>query len=209
MQLRLMVLSLAVVFGASAASAATLNVVEGALVGASNVDVGGQLYDVEFVDGTCVALFDGCDSFSDFTFQTPAAAAAASQALLNQVLLDDGGGAGKFDSDPELTNGCSNIFSCNVITPDGVDAGLVSSQAANNLAPEALAEDRVVTMTTFSATIDQAFVTTNTFAIWTPLPSPVPSFNATGAVALATLLVIVAVSFQSRRPRDVLEFRSR
>ena len=52
----------------------------------SNVD--GSLYDFEFLDGTCVALFSGCDDISDFTFSTVAAATLASQALLDQVRLN-------------------------------------------------------------------------------------------------------------------------
>ena len=72
------------------AGAATLNVVGGQLVGASGVDVDGTLYDVEFVDGTCVDLFNGCDESSDFMFTTEAAALMASQALLDQVLINIG-----------------------------------------------------------------------------------------------------------------------
>jgi len=34
---------------------------DGAPTGVINVKVGGALYDVEFVDGTCVALLDGCN----------------------------------------------------------------------------------------------------------------------------------------------------
>ena len=49
-----------------AARAATPDVVDGELVGASDVLVDGTLYDVKFQDGTCVDLFDGCDEVSDF-----------------------------------------------------------------------------------------------------------------------------------------------
>ena len=55
-------------FGSATASAATLNVVGGQLMGASGVDVGGILYDVEFLDGTCIDLFSGCDESADFDF---------------------------------------------------------------------------------------------------------------------------------------------
>ena len=68
----------------------------GQLIGAQNVDVGGTLYDVEFVDGTCIALFDACDDLSDFTFTTAAAAHLASTALLDQVFI------GAFDDFPIL-----------------------------------------------------------------------------------------------------------
>lgn len=79
--------------------AATLNVDGDQLVGASGVDVGGTKYDVVFKDGTCIAIFDGCDRPYDFTFTSSAEAVAASQALLEQVLV------GSFDSDPGLTFG--------------------------------------------------------------------------------------------------------
>lgn len=88
-----------------------LNVQDGVLYGASGIDVGGALYDVEFVEGTCEALFGGCDEVDDFAFQTAADANAASQALLDSVLL------GAFDTDPSLIFGCADPFACAVATP--------------------------------------------------------------------------------------------
>ncbi len=99
----------------SAVQAAVLNVVGGQLMGASDVDVGGTLYDVSFQDGTCSALFSGCDGPSDFVFNTQAMATSAVQALLGQVLLDTG--AGDFDTVPGLTSGCSADGLCNIIVP--------------------------------------------------------------------------------------------
>jgi hypothetical protein len=99
---------------ASTASAATLNVSGGQLLGASGVIVDGSSYDVAFLDGTCIALYSGCDEVSDFTFQSEAAAVLASQALLDQVFLD---GANLFDTDPELTEGCTATTLCEATTP--------------------------------------------------------------------------------------------
>ncbi len=62
------VLAMALAWMAGGAQAATLDIVGGILHGASGVDVGGTLYDVEFLDGTCIVLFNGCDQSSDFTF---------------------------------------------------------------------------------------------------------------------------------------------
>lgn len=87
----------------------------GQLLGADNVDVGGVLYDVDFLDGSCAALFDGCDAAEDFTFSTEVAALAATTALQAQVFLD--GPDGDFDSIPSLTNGCEDGVICNVYTP--------------------------------------------------------------------------------------------
>ena len=82
------VLLAALFLSAAGANAATLNVVDGILYGASDVDVLGQLYDVEFLDGTCIALFSGCDSTSDFAFTTLTGARTAAGALLSQVFVD-------------------------------------------------------------------------------------------------------------------------
>lgn len=90
----------------------------GILTGAKGVDVGGQLYDVEFLDGTCVSLFSGCDSVQDFDFTSDATATLASQALIDQVLLD--GPQGSFNAVPSLTRGCilsNDAPQCYVFTP--------------------------------------------------------------------------------------------
>lgn len=100
---------------ASVASSATLNLAGGQLLGASNVDVGGTLYDVEFVDETCVVLFDGCDSEEDFEFQSEDDALLASQALMEQVFVDSE--LGLFDTDPELAAGCHFPEQCVIYTP--------------------------------------------------------------------------------------------
>jgi hypothetical protein len=114
--MRKLVLAAALVLMASGAQAATLNVVNGQLMGASDVLVDGSLYDVQFLDGTCIDLFNGCDEVSDFPlFQTESFAQVASQALLDQVLLD--GPLGIFDSDPSSTNGCVGIGICYLWTP--------------------------------------------------------------------------------------------
>ena len=50
------------------------------LLGADNVDVNGTLFDVRFRDGTCGAVFTGCDNASeDFAFTDAASAEAAAQ----------------------------------------------------------------------------------------------------------------------------------
>lgn len=85
----------------SLVNAATLTVVGRVLQGATNVLVGGSLYDVSFRDGTCLSLFDGCNEASDFTFQSAIAADAASAALLVQIF-----GAGDiYDTNPSKTRG--------------------------------------------------------------------------------------------------------
>jgi len=104
---------------AGGAQAATLNVIDGILHGASDVLVDGNLYDVQFLDGTCIDLYNGCDDTSDFTFQTLASADLAALALLDQVFVN--GPLGQFDSSPTLTNGC-DVSPCVSFIPYLFDA---------------------------------------------------------------------------------------
>ena len=87
----------------------------GQLTGATGVDVDGTFYDVEFKNGTCIDLYNGCDEGSDFTFRTRQDADRAAKALSNQVLVN--GSEGYFDSHPELTKPCSDTAVCILLTP--------------------------------------------------------------------------------------------
>jgi hypothetical protein len=98
---------------APAARAATLDVVDGELVGAFGVMVNGNLYDVQFREESCPELYDGCDELSDFPFTTSGEANYAALALFGQVLT------GTYDDFPELTAGCENLTICNIATPYG------------------------------------------------------------------------------------------
>lgn len=121
--------ALALLLGSPSAAAVTLIIdSNGELTGATGVDVGGTLYDVSFVDGTCASLFSGCDSVTDFTFQTGLAADLAVSALLAQVLT------GAFDTDYTLTLGCStnNSALCLIIVPYDLRAGLFDARVAFN-----------------------------------------------------------------------------
>lgn len=92
---------------AAESRAAALIIVGGELRGATGVNVDGTFYNVEFLDGTCEALFDGCDNAADdFAFTNDAVAAAAAHALLVQVFLDIDTATGMFDSNPGATRGC-------------------------------------------------------------------------------------------------------
>jgi hypothetical protein len=90
---------------------------DGKLTGAAGVTIGGTSYDVTFGDGTCAALFAGCDSGNDFTFNEQSSARLAAQALLDQVFI------GSFDASAELTLGCSNTLTCQVFLPFSSDGG--------------------------------------------------------------------------------------
>lgn len=100
----------------------------GLLIGAHNLKVAGTLYDVMFVDGTCIDVFAGCDAQSDFHFATFEDGIAAANALLGEVFVD-APGVGKFDTHPELTFGCTDPFMCGAAIPTGITGGGVVSGA--------------------------------------------------------------------------------
>ena len=155
----------------SVASAVTLQVdATGQLTGATDVVVGSDLFDVSFSDGTCVALFSGCDSSLDFTFQTEADANLASQALLDQVFIDTA--SGQFDSQPWLTTGCDDISTCLAMTRYTPPPFSPNIFAAKNREIEAWDE---LSQFTLSETYDTSTDDIRTYAVWTPavaVPEP-------------------------------------
>ncbi len=142
----------------------------GQLLGASEVDVGGTLYDVAFEEGSCIGLFGGCDEIGDFLFQNLGSASTASQALLDQVFLD--GLLGDFDTIPSLTNGVGLTSAAIVLTPYqlSINSGFVDLAYAYNHITEAL--DRVDSgQTNSNLHTDQ--LTSHVYAVWAPA-APVP-----------------------------------
>jgi len=102
-------------------AATSLDIRDGQLYGAKNVDVHGTFYDVTFADGTLVELYGEADENSDFVFaasgdlNTAAQLAYdASQALLDQVLI------GIYDTTASLTYGIYNphpLAQGSIVTP--------------------------------------------------------------------------------------------
>jgi hypothetical protein len=126
------------------ATALSHNVVGGQLMGATDVNVRGTLYDVKFIDGTCIEIFGGCDEVSDFTFQYETDALAAALALLDQVFLD--GVLGLFDTEPNLTNGCTgwDRSQCHVWIPyDVLDNSSFQYAKASNYKSDRADGDKI------------------------------------------------------------------
>lgn len=113
------------------ASTVTLDVDgDGQLLGATGVEINGAMFDVQFIDATCFALFDGCDKASDFTFATEIDARDAARSLIEQVFID--GPLGEFDSNPSLTNGINAVAGA-IIIPYATASDEVLSIAAYNV----------------------------------------------------------------------------
>jgi len=180
---------------ASVANAATLNVVGGQLLGASGVDVGGTLYNVEFLDGACIALLDGCDATTDFAFTTATDAIFASFALLDQVFLDTPDGL--FDSIPALTVGCEAPDRCDVYTRFGLQTldgtlHVAAWIAFNNTPP---GTDQITIGTTLVPVTDEFSLRAgDTWAVWSPIPEP------STALLMALGLLGLAARKETRSP---------
>ncbi len=169
--MRKLVLAVGLVLMASSAQAATLHVVSGQLMGASGVDVGGDFYDVEFVRGSCIDLFNGCNEDADFVFNSGAHAALASQALLDQVLIDSA--LGLFDTQPTevAAVGCPILdgtgrFACYRFTPFSqtpFTTNVHTSASLNYID----SNDHVET-----GAVKSVFDTGVSWAVWTPIPEP-------------------------------------
>ena len=117
------------------ASATSLIVEGGKLTGATGIQLGSSFYDVEFLDGSCENLFNGCNSLNDFLFNETMAIASA-EALRDEVFI------GLYDTNPELTRGVTDSARGNIITPYGfhVDpwTGYIKAQGVTNISADGI-----------------------------------------------------------------------
>lgn len=154
---------------------AGLIVDNGELLGATEIDINGTLYDVSFVEGSCSDLFNGCDEVSDFFWQTAADALAASEALLDDVLLDST--SGNFDTDPESIFGCDNLTNCQISTVWGISVpGYVQVSWVDNY--NVVSGDRARVSSSWrgwAANDDFGLNGVRTYALWSETVLPAPS----------------------------------
>ena len=178
------------------ASAATNLVVEGGeLIGATGVNVNGFLYDVSFSDGSCISLFGGCTSPSQFAFTDRTTALAASQVLLDTVFLDSS--RGQFDTSPATLRGCESSERCFVFTPFGfsVFEGLPDVAASVAINEESLGD--YATPGGIRPAADTSDFPNIAYAVFTAV-SPVPE-PARGLLLVAGLLAVAVRSVKLRQ----------
>lgn len=186
--------------GQSAKAMPTLIVNNDQLLGADNLDLGSLgVFDVRFLDGTCPGLFSGCDNASeDFTFQTEDAAEIAAQALLDFVFID--GFAGDFDSNPNLTNGCESLNTCQISIPfDTLDGlGAIDDVRAQNSSLEA--QDTPLPLGVFTTT-DTTLFSGLAFARFTPSQTTTTVPEPSALFLIGAGLFGVAAARRRRRSR--------
>ena len=143
----------------------------GMLLGAQNVSLDGQLFDVQFVDLTCNGIFSGCNELIDFDFTSESAALGAAQALLDQVLT------GVYDTFPERVAGCASTFSCAILIPYSALGDMAAVAVAYNLSND-IADSTGLSFITRSENTKQ--LAQLVFANWSP------SFQETGVGSTET-----------------------
>jgi len=168
-------LAVALLAGPIGTQAAILQVdASGILTGAAQVSVGGALYDVRFVEGTCATAFGACDA-AHFTFNNQAAAQSAAEALLSSVLID------QFDVNPGKIFGCTATF-CDVQTPyltqfipatAPAPTGVLVALAHNCNEVDAWCPDSVDGAYGFSTSANTETSPSRVWAVWTSsVPEP-------------------------------------
>lgn len=94
----------------------------GNVTGATGLEAGGATYSMEFVDGSCIDLFDGCDSNADFI--VPGTGDVTHGSLLStffdafiasELTADDG----SLDAQPDIAIGCERVSLdfCTTVAP--------------------------------------------------------------------------------------------
>jgi len=139
-------------------SAATLNVVDGVLIGASNILIDDTYYDVAFVDGSAEDVFTDDSGDVNILFSTYDEALAAATALAEQVFT------GEYDTNPDLTNGVSENYAVVLsLYEDSPSSMVIYSVACVNADTE---EDDFISAFIYLYNYDTTFCSQTVFAVW-------------------------------------------
>ncbi|MEM1361005.1 MAG: VPLPA-CTERM sorting domain-containing protein [Pseudomonadota bacterium] len=143
---------------------------QAATVGSGGVEglvVGGKIYNVSFIAGTCQDLFPPCDSVSNFPFAAGDPSQKAAMALANAI------DTSSFRNTPTDFMGCesSGIFGCSIATPNGFQPAGITGFGANVL-PQGPVESFDGRFFTKDAGESTTFVTFATWELVAPIPLP-------------------------------------
>ncbi|WP_372995676.1 hypothetical protein [Marinobacter sp.] len=133
-RIQLLLLSFLLSTGATAMPMLTTDST-GNVTGAKGLEYGGMTFAMEFIVGSCIDIFNGCDSDDDFivdgtSFTHSTLLPTFFDAFIAPENLTDDG---SLDAKPELALGCSSSFSCRTFAPGFLDSPeLVSGALAGN-----------------------------------------------------------------------------
>ena len=193
-QLAATALAAATLAAGTSAQATPVNVMDAmgkTLLGVDAIVVNGKNYNVRFVDGTCQALFSGCNANTNsFLFTNLADANAATSALGNAVFKS---------ALPGSVNGLTLGYEGDaILTPWGFantmvqSAGLLIQPTTNTNAFLEGPFNLTVASFTTSPTANLATSTTSTYASWSAgaaVPVPEPGSLALTAVGLGAVFL--------------------
>jgi len=183
---------LLLLISANTSHALLLDIDNGELLGASNIEIDGALYNVSFREGTCIELFNDCDETSDFLFQDRDSANKASLALLSSVFSTP-----EFDDNPELTFGCESSDICTIWTPYDISTNIVLTSVMYNYSSTSILIDGFSNLDTVTRPVDMSLSTTATFAAWS-LAAPVVSPSTFALMCIGLL----GLGFKFQRYRN-------
>lgn len=180
--LSLMVL-LTIASGFNTANAALILDGDNKLSRVTNIDVDGVLYDVEFIDGTCADLFDGCNATSTLPFNSITELGNAFTALMMVPGFSSYFGV---NTPYGMLTGLEIFNSNSIWTPYniiGFDADYLEVRVFDNT----LASSVFVQVSPSSAL--DTYITTGlaTYAVWTPTEVSEPTTVAILALGLLGL----------------------
>jgi len=157
------------------ANAVTLDVVgeasNGVLIGVSGFQFEGQTYDITFQDGTCVDLFSGCDSESDFPFPSESEALDFSLQLSSLLNVNLGTNFGRvMGCDP---SNCSIAVPTTLFAAPGATpiVGAVGPIVSNGFIPPVFSSGFGLDETLFTTFLSDPFTYARVTAV--PLPATV------------------------------------
>ena len=116
--LRKILISTLLMSAISVHGAVEYNIQNGTLLGASGIEINGDIYSVTFED-SCFSAYSGCNE-TLFDFTTQSEAVDALDALFTQVFVNDviiDGLEYDFVDSPELTQSCDRVGFCEIWVP--------------------------------------------------------------------------------------------
>lgn len=129
--------------GAHAMPMLTWNADNTQVTGATGLEMDGMLFDMEFLGGSCIDSFSGCDENSDFLIAGAGGKTHADlmpvfyDAFISEVIFSDND---SLDANPSLAFGCQARFHCFTLAPIQLVGSVVvdTTWVRNNVVPNDL-----------------------------------------------------------------------